>query len=55
MKVMSFGASKKDVSRKIMKVGNPIAGPLSMKDFAWYVLLRFVPPWSHLLLMIPLI
>uniref|UniRef100_A0A6N2NHP1 Acetyltransferase component of pyruvate dehydrogenase complex n=1 Tax=Salix viminalis TaxID=40686 RepID=A0A6N2NHP1_SALVM len=32
--VMSFGASKKDVSRKIMKVGNPIAGPLSMKDFA---------------------
>ncbi|KAF9685159.1 hypothetical protein SADUNF_Sadunf03G0025400 [Salix dunnii] len=32
--VMSFGASKKDVSRTIMKVGNPIAGPPSMKDFA---------------------
>ncbi|KAJ6942336.1 hypothetical protein NC652_008222 [Populus alba x Populus x berolinensis] len=34
--VMSFGASKKDVSGTIMKVGSPIAGPLFMKDFAWY-------------------
>lgn len=32
--VMSFGASKKDVSGTIMKVGSPIAGPLFMKDFA---------------------
>lgn len=32
--VMSFGASKKDVSRTFMKVGSPIAGPLFMKDFA---------------------
>lgn len=31
---MSFGASKKDVSRTFMKVGSPIAGPLFMKDFA---------------------
>ena len=53
MKAMSFGASKKDVSRTFMKVGSPIAGPLFMKDFAWYALLRFVPSWSHLLLMIP--
>lgn len=32
--VMSFGASKKDVSGTIMKVGSPIAGPLFIKDFA---------------------
>ncbi|CAK7356890.1 unnamed protein product [Dovyalis caffra] len=34
--VTSFGASKKDVSRTIMKVRNPIAGPLFTKDFSWY-------------------
>ncbi|RQO85087.1 hypothetical protein POPTR_001G198000v4 [Populus trichocarpa] len=32
--VTSFGASRKDVSRMIMKVGNPISGPLLSKDFS---------------------
>ncbi|KAJ6947557.1 hypothetical protein NC651_002056 [Populus alba x Populus x berolinensis] len=34
--VTSFGASRNDVYRMIMKVGNPISGPLLTKDFSWY-------------------
>ncbi|XP_024453708.1 dihydrolipoyllysine-residue acetyltransferase component 2 of pyruvate dehydrogenase complex, mitochondrial isoform X1 [Populus trichocarpa] len=47
MKAMSFGASKKDVSRTFMKVGSPIAGPLFMKDFAWYALLSSQVHWKR--------